>query len=387
MNRNLILIIPLALLVNLLSGCKGTRESGDSAGSTSPETEFIEDSLNYARSMKLRESVLNSVTPDAETYPVNAGAYEDSADDPAWFTVKDDPERVIIAGSNKIGGIHFYDIDGDTLAFYKVGRINNIDARTVITDENDTATILAGSNRDNNSILVFTPASFRDSIAPEFYDITTTLNDVYGLCLYHSGLTCDLYAFVNSKDGTIEQYRLDIKNNKIRGTVVRKMSVKTQPEGMVADDRTATLYVGEEDKGIHIFNAEPDGGTRSTTMYGSKTTEPYIIPDIEGLALFKTGTDAGFLVASIQGNFSYAVFDLTSRSYITSFKIEGTDPDGVEETDGIDIIDSHISSQYPEGVLIVQDGYNTSGGRSEAQNFKIIDWRKISKFLPAPVTE
>jgi 3-phytase len=265
-----------------------------------------------------------------------------------------------------------------------VGRINNIDARTVKTGDNESITVLAGSNRDQNSIIIIVPPVKSGNKEPITTNIATNLDEVYGFCLYHSQVSGSLFAFVNSKSGTIEQYRLDAVNNQITGSLVRKLSVRSQPEGMVADDRTGILYVGEEKGGIHIFDAEPDSSAISSKIRKSDRSNDLIYYDIEGLALYRTGQNEGYLIASSQGNFSYAVFDLKTHTYITSFRIDGSDPDSVEETDGIEIIDRYVSPGYPEGILIVQDGFNTSNDQAEAQNFKIIDWRKIQVLLPDP---
>ena len=377
------LILLLGVFIISLTSCNGDQKTSGLFPTWKQRNEAWQDSIQFQHSLDLKKEVKNFVTADAETIPVIAGVDDDAADDPAWFTVKDDSVRFIIAASNKVAGIHLYEVNGDSTGFYNVGRINNIDARTVKTGENDSLTVLAGSNRDQNSILIIAPPVKNGNKEPVTTNIPTTLDDVYGFCLYHSHISGNLYAFVNSKSGEIEQYLLDIDTNYVIGFPVRKLAVRSQPEGMVADDRTGVLYVGEEKGGIHIFDAEPEGNHSSSLIKGSDQSNSFIHYDIEGLALYKTGESGGYLIASSQGNFSFAVFDLTTQLYITSFRIEGSDPDSVEETDGIEIIDTYVSLEYPEGILIVQDGFNTSQGKPEAQNFKIIDWRQIRSLLTA----
>lgn len=388
MNKIILLIaLPGFAVSSFMCSCNGENNIHGKTVSRRQRLEAAKDSIEFHNSMELKKLISRSVTADAETIAVCAGIDEDAADDPAWFAVLDDSVRFMIAGSNKVAGIHLYEINGDTAGFYKIGRINNIDARTVGTLDNDSIIILAGSNRDQNSITIISYSEFISDQEPVISNIVTKMNDVYGFCLYHSQISGNLYAFVNSKRGRIEQYRLDVNKDSVTGTLVRKLSVRSQPEGMAADDRTGILYAGEEKNGIHIFDAEPEGSTAARVLKGSDSSNKNIQYDIEGLALYRSGLNEGYLIASSQGNFSYAVFDLKTESYITSFRIEGTDPDGVEETDGLDIIDRYISEEYPEGILIVQDGFNTSGGKPEAQNFKIIDWRKIRSLLNAITVE
>ncbi|MBK7342416.1 MAG: phytase [Saprospiraceae bacterium] len=57
------------------------------------------------------------------------------------------------------------------------------------------------------------------------------------------------------------------------------------------------------------------------------------------------------MIASSQGNFSYAVFERTGDNrYVGSFKITASDRiDGAEETDGLDIVRGFPESTLPQG--------------------------------------
>lgn len=50
---------------------------------------------------------------------------------------------------------------------------------------------------------------------------------------------------------------------------------------------------------------------------------------------------------------------------------------GAQETDGLAVTPVALGPQYPEGLLVVQDGFNAPKGST--QNFKYIDWRKVPK--------
>jgi len=103
--------------------------------------------------------------------------------------------------------------------------------------------------------------------------------------------------------------------------------------------------------------------------------------DVEGLALFSFRNEK-YLVASIQGNFSYAIFRIGEPDqYITSFVIKDGNVDGVEETDGLEAISLPLGKKYEQGLLVVQDGFNTSGDMAQSQNFKYISLNKITELL------
>jgi 3-phytase len=103
---------------------------------------------------------------------------------------------------------------------------------------------------------------------------------------------------------------------------------------------------------------------------------------VEGLALYKKGK-AGYLLASSQGNFSYAVFERTgNNAYVGSFKVvDGEKIDGVEETDGIEVISVPVGQAFPQGMFLAQDGYNYNQGKLQRQNFKLVRWEKIEQLL------
>jgi 3-phytase len=88
-------------------------------------------------------------------------------------------------------------------------------------------------------------------------------------------------------------------------------------------------------------------------------------------------------VVSVQGNFSYAVFNRAGdNEYLGSFKIEDGDViDGVEETDGLEVIPDSLSPQFPGGLLVVQDGFNYQADTLIPQNFKLVDWRQVIEAL------
>ena len=89
------------------------------------------------------------------------------------------------------------------------------------------------------------------------------------------------------------------------------------------------------------------------------------------------------LLASSQGNFSYAVFARSGdNEYLGSFKIVESDQiDGAEETDGIEVSPTAFGEKFPSGILVVQDGFNYEGDSLKPQNFKIVDWREIEAIV------
>lgn len=83
----------------------------------------------------------------------------------------------------------------------------------------------------------------------------------------------------------MEQYELFADDYKIDAKLVRSLKLGTQTEGMVADDETGTVYIGEEVAGIWKFDAEPNGATSGKLISKSSEENPNIKYDVEGLAI------------------------------------------------------------------------------------------------------
>jgi 3-phytase len=333
-------------------------------------------------SRKAGEHINNLVTASIETEPTPQGINDDSADDPAIWIHPSNPDKSVIIGTDKKGGLATYDLTGKQLNYYQTGDMNNCDLRTGFPLNGDTIDILAVSNRTMQSVSLFkiSENGVLDSIHSRIIKSAMT-DEVYGLCMYRSKKTGLFYVFVNGKSGEVEQYELFAVDNKIDAKLVRSLKLGTQTEGMVADDETGTVYVGEEVAGIWKFDAEPDGSTEGKLIPKSSEENLNIKYDVEGLAIYPTDSVNGYLVASSQGNFSYAIFERQGENkYLGSFRITDGDFDGVEETDGLDITTVALPG-FPEGMLVVQDGFNYDGRKKKSQNYKYISWDEVEKLI------
>ena len=282
-----------------------------------------------------------------------------------------------------------YNLRGKEIHFYPVGDANNIDVRYGFPFGNgENADIVACSERINNKIVVFRVNPEDGSLLEISGDrLMSDIMEVYGFCLYKSAQSGKFYAFMNGKSGIIEQWELmPDGDGGISGQVVRKLQVASQPEGMVADDELGFLYVGEEVRGIWKFNAEPGDTTGPQLINESGESNAKIGYDIEGLAIYYAPDEKGYLMASSQGNSSYAIFNRDGENkYLGSFQITDNGIDGVMETDGIDVSNLNLGGPFSQGVFIAQDGENTDGDTILPQNFKLVSWEKIAKLYDPPL--
>lgn len=331
----------------------------------------------------------HTATAQFETKPVPRDSTDDAADDPAIWINFTDPGSSRIIGTDKKGGLAVYSLDGQELFYYNTGLMNNADLRYNFPLSSDTIDIMAVSNRTDQSVDLY--RINRDGSLQEVHKqqlFSKMKEEVYGLCMYQSKITGKFFVFVNDKNGVVEQWELSAEGDKVAGRLVRNLKLASQVEGMVADDESGMLYIGEEDKGIWKFDAEPAGSVDGSLipMSGEKDNGN-ITFDIEGLAVYKVADNDGYLIASSQGNDSYAFFERKSpHKYIGSIRIiSGEKTDGSEETDGLDVVNFPFSDQFPNGILVVQDGHNKDNSLPAAQNYKIIGWDKIATEFNPPL--
>jgi 3-phytase len=310
-----------------------------------------------------RVTARSVIRATAETDPVpNIG---DAADDPAIWVDPVDSSRSVVIGSDKEGGIAVYDLSGAELQYRPDGRMNNVDLR---------GNIVVASRRGTGLYPYrFDPAT--RTLVPNSARPLETAWSPYGLCLYQSAVSGKLYAFVTRRGPTpdgetdVEQWELfDNGAGQIDGAVVRTLRIGTQSEGCVADDELGHVYLGEEQRGIWRYSAEPDGGDARVLI--DSTGPSGQLNEVEGLALAYGPNGSGYLIASSQSDDTFTIYRREHpNEHVRTFRVEALgEIDGAEESDGVDVTTSSLGDQFPGGVLVVQDGFNGS----ENQNFKFV---------------
>lgn len=326
----------------------------------------------------IQKNAFMQIYADAETTPVSSN--DDAADDPCIWINPNDVLKSTIIGTNKREGLEVYNLDGERIYSYKIGRVNNVDIRNGFLLNGKEVSIITATNRTNNtiSILYVKPTGELEEVAVR--PIKSSMAEVYGLGMYKSYKTNIFYVFIVGKEGEVEQWELFENDTKIDAKLVRNFELGSQGEGIVADDFYGKVYIGEENNALWKYEAEPDASNERIKVVS--VAEQNMKDDFEGVTLYDAGNGKGHIILSSQGNNSYAVFDRISNNYQGSFKIkDGATIDGTNDTDGIDVTSISFGEKYPKGFFIAQDGTNTKKETSLNQNFKIVDCRKIFEFL------
>ena len=364
-----------AELPSKLSAALLHRQCGTDFKATSPKENHIEKAYTN-NSASQHANLTIKVKPDVETDPVEN--HGDAADDPAIWVNSHSASQSRIIGTDKKGALNSYDLAGKLVQSLPVGRVNNVDVGYKVSvaetkaQQSDTPLIdiAVASNRSNNSLSVF--EIDKRGHMTQLGHISTTLNDIYGMCLFVSGGIA--HVFANDTSGRFERYSVSISPDKaVDGHLTQSFSLPSQPEGCVVDTKTSTAYLGEEGAGIWAL----DITSNSNQPQFIAEIEAPVEADVEGLALFNVDAQT-YLIASSQGNNSYAIYhvhtenpevlELMGLVQITADK--AAQIDGVSETDGLDVTNANLGGRFTEGLWVVQDGRNVMP--SETQNFKLV---------------
>ncbi len=310
-----------------------------------------------------------------ETEPVITNG--DAADDPAIWINLDNTANSLIFGTDKKSGIYVYDFFGNVLSYQNLGRINNVDLR-VIDDELH----LVSSNRSNSTLdyWIFPTEgiyqyfesnpdnAFSEDL--EHYHLEANMS-IYGICI--GIINGTPVAALTEEEGVRVQY-WDLAQRKIINTFDIAADEDNVPllgneaEGCVFDDEHKYIHVSREGtRGfLKTYNAEDQ---QLVKVIDSR--DGNIGGDPEGVTIYKVDTTTGFIILSSQGDSKFNIYDREYPfTYIDSFRVNN-----VSDTDGIDATSISLGNYAPNGILVVQDGYN----KPDNQNFKIVSMEEVLK--------
>ena len=383
----------------------------------------------FTQIITLGADLVPTATPTVETRPalLDDGTLPFSqradADDPAVYVNATDSAKSLVVTSVKNGGLRVYDLSGNLIQTINPSspdvRYNNVDLQYGFTLGGQKIDIAVASDRNNDKLAIFkinpagTGGNYLENItdtsaatifqgAPFTAPFSASATSAYGLALYRSPVTTDYYAFATRRQtGDIAQLKLvDKGNGKIGYDLVRNFTVPSsttvgasaQTEGIVADQETGLLYIGQEDVGIWKYNAEPTGGKSGTLIEKVKAEGgKNLTNDVEGLTIYYGKNGAGYLLASSQGDNTFAAYTREGgNNFVGRFGIGSNGSiDSVQESDGAEVINLPLGANFPNGLFVAQDGSNNPAtivaGENISSNFKFVPFENIANTFPTPL--
>ena len=385
------------------------------------DNNFSESQKTQVIALALDVEKIAAVAPTDETPAVarydleNPDARGRDLDDPAIYLNADDATKSFVITSEKDAGFSTYDLEGNEIQSSSDApiRYNNVDLVYGFQLGGESADLAVFSDRQNDTLAIYridpatqtlseiTSADLLDS-AFSIFGVDDGEATAYGLATYTSIKDGKAYAYVTQADGAqvVQLELIDAGDGTVSAQVLRMIELPVpegadaedyQSEGLVVDQETGLLYVSPEDEaGILRYSAEVDGGQDYSVV--QPIDQPFLTPDLEGLSIYYGEDGEGYLIASSQGDNTFAVFSRSGNNeYLGSFVVGSNgDIDGVQETDGLDIFSGPLPG-FPHGLMVVQDGSNepqvvfVEPGDDEIQNystnFKFVPWDGVAEAL------
>lgn len=319
------------------------------------------------------------------------------------------------------------------------GRFNNVDLVSGLRTATGRADVAVVSDRGSDRLRIYRIDPSRPgrpltdvtdpAAAPVFSAGQSEINEqhtAYGLATWQDRRTGRSYALVSQRNRTAVAL-LELQPTAAGTVGYRKLRMIELPssfrlpggaswspcgepdelpqvEGMVVDPANGMLYAGQEDVGIWRIRADLTGKPALVDkvreygvsgVYDEETEEctpgadpghggKRLAADVEGLTLFAEPDGDGYVMASSQGDDTFALYDreISDRNeYEGGFRVGAASDvlDGSEECDGAAVLSQPLGARYPRGLLVVQDGHETpaepdgEGGEREATGFKFVD--------------
>ncbi|ADV66130.1 phytase [Deinococcus maricopensis] len=333
--------------------------------------------------------------------PVNVAARAESAgvtapadsDDPAVWVDPQDASRSLVIGTRKDAGLTVFDLQGRTLQdVAPTGvRYNNVDVVYGFNLGGRAVDLAVASDRKNDRLAVYAI----DPVTRTLTDVSSATmpmvftpagaasdgaNTAYGLAAYRTADGSARVFVSQRKHARVAEVRLVADGDRVTFAPVRTVDLPAssaenpQVEGMVVDAELGFAYLGQEQVGIWKL---PLAAGTPRLMHAVKPAGAHLAADVEGLTIYRSAGGRGYLLASSQGDNTFAVFDRTGdNAFLGSFRVTGGAVDGSEACDGAVVVNANFGAAFPRGLLVVQDGEND--GVKDATNFKLVAWEDVA---------
>ncbi|MGC4233996.1 MAG: phytase [Niabella sp.] len=303
------------------------------------------------------------------------------SDDPAiWINPKDTSKSLIIGTDKETGGgIYAFDLSGKIVA-RDTGllRPNNVDVAYGLDINDKKVDIAVFTERNAHKIRIYQ--------LPELKPIDNGGIDVFagetkkvfregmGIALYKNkeGRTYAIVGRKNGPDGTY-LWQYELKGNRsghITAKVVRKFgrySGKKEIESIAVDAELGFVYYSDEQVGVRKYYADPEKGNEELALFATSGYPE----DHEGISIYKTSGNTGYILVSNQGDNSFMVYPRegagnspNEHPLIAKVRVS------TRSSDGSEVTHLGLGSKFPKGLFTAM---------SEGKVFHYYDWRDFQK--------
>jgi 3-phytase len=295
--------------------------------------------------------------PDVSTIPPTLTLLAEGAIDQddmcIWIHPTNGSLSTIITADKRAQKIFVYDLEGNNIQTISTPKPSNIDIRYGFPLGNEKIDIVAYLQRkQGDRVVVFKVDPLTRKLI-RIDDNSIVSGEGNGGTLYHSHITGKFYFIKtteNKGEGGIEQFELFSNGSgQISGKKVRQWDL-VGCEGAVADDEAGVLFIAQEAKGIWKVGAEPSDPTPGELIIRIPLIRIHpnnLVPDVEGLTIYKLSQKEGYLIASNQERNNFRIYERgKSHNYIGTFTVNQA-----LHTDGIDIVNVDLGPLFPKGLF------------------------------------
>ena len=315
-----------------------------------------------------QQTDLNAVKPLYVSEPVDF-----DTDDPAIWVNPIDPSKSLVIGTDKDtnGGLYVFDLKGKIIQSKTVKglkRPNNVDIAYGLILGGKKTDIAVTTERYTHKLRIYALPDMKpvdNGGIPVFVGETgAEFQDLMGIAMY-TDPSGRVYAVVGRKSGPKEggylwQYLLsDDGTGKIKADLVRKFgsySGKKEIEAIAVDNELGFIYYCDEQFGVRKYYADPAKGNQELALFGQGD----FAVDNEGIAIYKTKGNKGYILVSDQGARQLKVYSRTGKAgasnqhpLLTTIKYTAN------QTDGIDVVSVPLNSDFKHGLLVAMSDDKT----------------------------
>ncbi|MET0572929.1 MAG: phytase [Pedobacter agri] len=312
---------------------------------------------------QVQKTDANAVKPLYISDPVDF-----DTDDPAIWVNPTDPAKSMVIGTDKDsnGGLYVFDLKGKIIPSKTVRglkRPDNVDIAYGLTLGGKKTDIAVTTERYTHKLRMYTLPDMKpvdNGGIPVFEGETgAEFRDLMGISMYTSPQG-KIYAIVGRKTGPKEggylwQYELtDNGKGIVKASLVRKFgkySGKKEIEAIAVDNELGYVYYCDEQFGIRKYYADPAKGNDELALFGQGD----FAVDNEGIAIYKTAGNKGYVLVSDQGARQLKVYSRTGDKHplVTTIKYSAN------QTDGIDVVSVPLNPDFKHGLLVAMSDDKT----------------------------
>ncbi|WP_443937384.1 phytase [Pedobacter sp. MW01-1-1] len=295
------------------------------------------------------------------------------SDDPAIWVNASHPEQSLVIGTDKDanGGLYVFDLKGKSIPSKTIKglqRPNNVDIAYGLLLNGKKTDIVVTTERYTHKLRIYSLPDMKaidEGGIPVFENETALeFRDLMGIALYTDSLG-KIYAIVGRKTGPttggyLWQYLLsDNGSGNVKADLVRKFgkySGKKEIESIAVDNELGYVYYSDEQEGIRKYYADPAKGNEELALFGQGDFSV----DNEGIAIYKTAGNKGYILVSDQGSRQLKVYSRQGKEgAVNQHPLLSTLKYSANQTDGLDAVSTPLNADFKHGLVVAMSDDRT----------------------------